>query len=354
MSLAKRSDGRWVVKYKDIGGRWRQRSFRTEAEARQFDAEMQYDSSDSQRLTLLECVLAFLKNTTHADRNMEIYEFLVCGHDRKDGTHREGPAEFLANKYADSLTRVDLEAVRENCRRDRMAISSINLQVGKLQAAMNWCVQQDLLHENPWAKYKRLPGVKHKPRQGTLEDLMKLFPVLPAWLQWATTTAMALCLRPGQSELFNLEWSDFDWRSQSVKVWMNKVSTTKLIFPPESYMKEAWRRYQEDRRKGYTLVCRNRMNRKVIPNTYGTAWRAACRKAGVSMPMYAIRHIAASEMLAQGVDLATVAAQLGHRNITTTAAFYTHALARAQRQAALALPDCTKMVQNGAEIELIG
>ena len=41
------------------------------------------------------------------------------------------------------------------------------------------------------------------------------------------------------------------------------------------------------------------------------------------MPMYALRHIAASEMLARGADLAAVAAQLGHKNLTTTGAFYT-------------------------------
>lgn len=55
------------------------------------------------------------------------------------------------------------------------------------------------------------------------------------------------------------------------------------------------------------------------------------------MPMYALRHIAASEMLARGVDIAAIAAQLGHKNITTTGAFYTHALASSQRQAARAL-----------------
>ena len=67
------------------------------------------------------------------------------------------------------------------------------------------------------------------------------------------------------------------------------------------------------------------------------------------MPMYALRHIAASEMLAKGVDIAAVAAQLGHKNITTTGAFYTHALASSQRRAAEAIPTCTNLVQIGAE-----
>ena len=58
-----------------------------------------------------------------------------------------------------------------------------------------------------------------------------------------------------------------------------------------------------------------------------------------------------SAMLAGGDDIAAVAAQLGHKDLTTTGAFYTHALASSQRRAAQALPDCTKLVQNGADFE---
>ena len=81
----------------------------------------------------------------------------------------------------------------------------------------------------------------------------------------------------------------------------------------------------------------------------GRIRRRACRKAGVSMPMYALRHIAASEMLARSADLAAVAAQPGHRNITSTGAFYTHALAASQKRAALALQSCADLVRPGAK-----
>jgi len=350
MSIAKRNDGRFVVKYKDMEGRWKQRSFRSEDEARQFDAECQYDVTANQRLTLLEAVLAYLKNHQYCRRTVEMYEFLVCGHDRKDGTHTEGPAEILASRFADTLGRIDLETVRENCRSSGMGITTMNMYVDKINAAMNWCVEQDLLHENPWSKYRRVPGGKKKPRTGTLEDFSKLFPVLPPWMQWAAKTAIALCLRPGMSELFSLQWTAFDWQSQTVTVFMPKVDNTKIVYPPETYMREAWHRFQSDSQKGYTLVCRNRQERKVNPNGYQYTWRMSCKRAGVSMPMYALRHIAASQMLAGGADLAAVAAQLGHKNITTTASFYLHALTSAQRRAAVALPDCTNLVRNGAGI----
>ncbi|WP_302554554.1 tyrosine-type recombinase/integrase [uncultured Bilophila sp.] len=348
MSVAKRGDGRWAVKFKDEEGRWRQRSFRTEEEARQFDADCQYDKVENSRLTLLEAILVYLKNTEHAEHTVGVYEFIVCGHDRKTGVHREGPAEFLANKFVDTLTRRDLETVRERCRNDGLSIATINYYVGKIKAALNWCVEQDLLHENPWGKYRQLPGAKNKPRTGTLEDFHKLFPVLPPWLQWAAQTAIALCLRPGISELFRLKWAAFDWKARTVSVYMPKVDSTKLVFMPEAYAAKAWARFQADMAAGQPLVCPGKKGHPVGERQYLSAWARACSKAGVSMPMYALRHIAASEMLANGVDIAAVAAQLGHKNITTTGTFYTHALASSQRRAAEAISTCTNLVQLGA------
>lgn len=242
MSVAKRGDGRFVVKFKDEEGRWKQRSFRTDEEARQFDADCQYDKVENTRLTLLEAVLVYLKNTEYAEKTIATYEFLVCGHDRQNGYHREGPAEFIADRFVDTLTRRDLENVRERCRNDGLTMTSINSYVSKLKAAINWCVEQDLLHENPWGKYRQLPGAKNKPRTGTLEDFHKLFPVLPPWLQWAAQTAIALCLRPGISELFRLEWSAFDWKARTVCVYharkfvlQNLYSRQRHILPKRGY-----------------------------------------------------------------------------------------------------------------------
>lgn len=348
MSVAKRNDGRFVVKYKDIEGHWKQRSFRSEVEARQFDADCQYDNFENSRLTLLEAVLVFLKNTQHIEKKVAQYEYLVCGHDRKDGTHREGPAEFLADRFVDTLTRRDLEMVRENCRNYNLALTTINSYTGRLKAAMNWCAEEGLIVENPWGKFKQLRGAHHKAMQGTLEEFQRLYPVLPPWLQWASRTAIALCLRPGVSELFSLKWSAFDWKTKTVTMYMSKTDSTKRVYMPDAYIEEAWQRYQADIAQGQMLVCRNRKGHPVGSGMYRSAWRSACKKAGVDMPMYALRHIAASEMLAGGIDLAAVAAQLGHKNLTTTGAFYTHALDSAQRRAAQTLPICTSMVQDGA------
>ena len=86
----------------------------------------------------------YLKNTEYAEKTIATYEFLVCGHDRQNGYHLEGPAEFIADRFVDTLTRRDLENVRERCRSDGLSTASINIYVGKLKAALSWCVEQDL------------------------------------------------------------------------------------------------------------------------------------------------------------------------------------------------------------------
>ena len=346
MSISQRHDGRWIVKFKDHEGRWKQRSFRSKEEADAFEADCQYDKRENERLTLLEAVLVFLKNVPHSQRSKESYEFCVIGHDRKDGKHTTGPAECIATKYVDTLSRRDLETVKENCRQAGMAPATVNLYVAQVKAALNWCAGQDLVPENPWAKYRSLPA-KHGSRQGSMEDFLKIYAALPEWMQWACRTAMALCLRPGVTELFSLRWKAFDFTASKVTVWMGKTSATKVVYPPAQYMEEARLRFLGDGEDREKLVCRSFRDRPVTDSNYATTWQRACTRAGVAMPMYAIRHIAASQMLAAGADLAAVAAQLGHRDLTTTGRYYAHALPSAQRKAgeALAAPS---LVQLGA------
>lgn len=56
------------------------------------------------------------------------------------------------------------------------------------------------------------------------------------------------------------------------------------------------------------------------------------------MRPYDVRHLSASEMLARGADLASVAAQMGHSSVTTTGNTYAHVTAGGQARAAALMP----------------
>lgn len=77
MSIFKRQDGRYVVKYKDDTGRWRQKGFRDREAAEAFEGENLYDNSENKRLTVAESIILFLKNTRHCQQEKESYALIM-------------------------------------------------------------------------------------------------------------------------------------------------------------------------------------------------------------------------------------------------------------------------------------
>lgn len=330
MSVFQRADGRWVVKHKDSTGKRIQKTFKEKIDAYKYEDELYQDSRLGSRLTLFEAVALYLKDHQLSRRLEEQYSWLVAGYAGQRG-ESEGYAQSIADKYVDELSRRDLNTVRDRAREKGAAPQTINYYIGKLNTAINYAVGEGLVQRNPWIGIRPLKCVRAK-RDAQLEDFHKVYAVCPEWLRWACRTALALCLRPGPVELFSLTWAAFDWRHGAVKVEMGKVGRTKVVYPVAEYLSEAKDRFIADGEDRSLLVCRGRRNQPVVE--YGIAWRTACQKAGVKpFPFYTLRHIAASEMLAAGADIAAVAANLGHSSPRTTLLAYAHALPSAQRKA---------------------
>ena len=323
MSVYQRKDGRFVCKFKE-GNIWKQKSFRTREEAEALQKEKSYDERSNNRLTVSESILLFLSRTKHA-RSTEDYYALVLS--------RMG--DSMASRYVDSLTRRDLEHFRDTLRHEwHLSAYSINRHVQKLLAAWRWCASEDFLQAVPWEKYRHLPEEPHRHWCGSFDDFRKVYAVCAPALQWAIRTCLALCLRPGK-EVINLKWRDIDLVHGRASVWMPKTRRQKVVFCPGWWLDEA--RQKAQGRSPEEPVCPSPHGKPYSTIKY--FWHIACQKAGVGrFPMYTVRHMAASLMLEAGADIAAVAAQLGHKNITTTGAFYTHAVAGAQERAAQDLP----------------
>lgn len=346
MSVCSRTENghvRYLCKYKDEDGRWRQRSFKSEAEARQFDAESKYDAEENKRMTLLDCVVAFIQGTPHCAKLRRQYEMLVLG-----GKVVSGPAELIADKYADELDRRDLENFRLACRQNGDSEATVCLQEGRIKAALNWCASEDLISGNPWARYRRPRHVVHQSRNSDPADFARIYAVLPPWMQWACRTCIALCLRPGDAELGALTWSSIDLDKGVATVWMPKVKRMKTVVTPEWWTAEARERRASANPDDY--VCPNRRGARFRHSNMIKIWDRARVRVGVHMTMYAMRHLAASAMLEAGADPISVAAQLGHSNVATTAQFYAHARRRAQEKAARTIPS-PEMVRIGAGLD---
>lgn len=333
MSVSQRKDGRWIVKYKDItSGKWRQAAFRNEEEARKFDDENQYDKNKKTRLTLGDAVVDYVLAHDLCAKNRQMYSYLINGYDRKkDGTHTEGPAEFLANKFCTELDRRDLENFKLRLLERGNKGVTVNAQISKLKSVLSWAESEDLIPFDPWRKYRAKVKDKIRHRDGSYRDFQTVYAVLPDWMQWACRTCMALCLRPGK-ELVELEWSAFDWQAGCVKVYMPKVNRDKDVYPPDTYLAEARLRYQEDKEAGRKYVCHGKKTAQLSYPSFERAWYRTCTKVGVKISPYAMRHLVASMMLAASGDLQAVSKQLGHRHPGITASTYANVIAATQQR----------------------
>lgn len=331
MSICKRKDGRFLVKYKD-NGRWRQKAFRTQSEAEAFNGEMQYDEHDNRRLTVSEAVVLYLSHTKHCQKTERAYARTL-----------ERVGDMVATKYVDALDRRDLETVRVTLQKDwGMNVPAINKAVIRLRAAFRWCASEDFIPTAPWDKYHLLPEPPHNHWCGKFEDFQKVYSACCQPLQWAVKTCLALCLRPGE-ELFNLRWKDIDLKNGRAAVWMFKISMQKIVALPRWWIAEARGHRASASPEDY--VCPNSKGGRY--SNLASSWaRVRQRLKLKNVPLYTVRHMAASLMLERGSDIAAVAAQLGHKDVTTTGKFYLHALDSAQARAAENIP---ALVRLGAE-----
>jgi integrase len=88
--------------------------------------------------------------------------------------------------------------------------------------------------------------------------------------------------------------------------------------------------------------------RPISPDTLSGVWRRACDARGLPrVRFHDLGHTHASLLIAQGVDVLTVAKRLGHSKATTTLNIYGHALERADREAAEAF----SMVVKGEKLK---
>lgn len=65
--------------------------------------------------------------------------------------------------------------------------------------------------------------------------------------------------------------------------------------------------------------------RPIRPEMVTARWRRLCRAQGVACRFHDLRHFSASQLIAAGVDVRTVAGRLGHANPSTTLSIYAHA-----------------------------
>jgi integrase len=111
------------------------------------------------------------------------------------------------------------------------------------------------------------------------------------------------------------------------------------------------RQFGPDYRSDLDLIFANPDGSPLMPNSISSTVSRLCRRLGLpkGASLHVLRHSHASLLLADGVDLATVSARLGHSSVRTTADIYSHAIRGKDHAAAQCWDDIMRRARGDAE-----
>jgi integrase len=347
-SIFQRKDGRWQATL-DLG--WRggkriRRSYYRKTRKAAHDAlrqalrELEAGVAPGRRSdTVGAYLLGWLDSTTVRPTTRRRYEQIVANQ----------LIPHLGRIPLAKLTPTDVEAMLHELAAD-LAPRSVHHVRAVLRTALTRAVRHGLLARNVSA-LSAAPAMPRREAQSLSTDQVRL--LLEAIeghpMRALIVLALATGLRSG--ELRGLQWSDIDWTTGTVTVRRSlqrvdgafialepKTAASRRTLPLPTVALEALRehrRWQTEAPIGSAYVFTQPNGQPLHPTT---AWRALQLVLGIAalpaMPFHALRHTAASLLLAEGVHPRVVMELLGHSTIRLTMDTYSHVIPALERDAA--------------------
>lgn len=170
-------------------------------------------------------------------------------------------------------------------------------------------------------------------------------------------TTLNLGLRIG--ELRGLKWSDINNTTLHIQRSISNDAATPIFGPPKTrkgdrYLpipddvmyelnkrKEAQNKDKQDhnrRWQDHDLIFTTRLGTAATKNRLVEPFKKLANEVGIpQVRFHDLRHTAASLWIANGMDVATVSARLGHSDINTTLKIYTHAFRSRMEQSGMSM-----------------
>lgn len=231
-----------------------------------------------------------------------------------------------------------------------------------ISTVFDYAIRMGMVRDNP-CRNVVLPAQKHAPKKVyTLEEAQKFLDLLqsePIIYQVFFVLAIYGGFRRG--ELMGLEWKDIDFDSSVISIQRTsqytkekgiftdttktKESQRSLKMPPEVI--DLLRRYKVEQGKqqlkwGDKWITSDRLfvawnGKPMNPNTPFNWFDRFCERTGMrKVSIHSFRHLNASLLISNNVDVKTVSAALGHSQTTTALNIYAHAFAQAAASEAIA------------------
>ena len=230
-----------------------------------------------------------------------------------------------------------------------------------LCSILSGAVDEGYLTHNPaWRVYKP-KGVRKERPVADEETVQKLIAALETQsLKYEVYYKLILATGMRRGEACGLRWSDIDWRQRALHIRRNVVKLSRqpiMVKEPKTragvrvvYLSKdmckllrAWEKeckWEKEQRGDDELTQDDYLFQQpngdpMVPCTFTYRFKMILRENGLpdDLNVHSLRHTNASMLIAQGVDVRTVAGLLGHAQPSTTLDIYSHAFDKNKRLA---------------------
>jgi integrase len=296
------------------------------------------------------------------------------------------PGEHISIKSAEAISKALNMSTKklfdihqsDNCYSDKTILHCHRL----INVILKQAVMDDIISRNV-ASGERMHAPKSKPKEAAFLDEEQVTNVIALLekepIKWKTAILLLIYSGIRRGELMGLEWKDIDFTNKLIKIsrtsqyvsklgiitkdTKNTTSKRTILLPDNAFkllkeyrehcksyktqVKDYWHNkititYANgeqkiiDNDRLFTTDDGNPMN----PDSLTDYVNKFVHKHNLpKFTVHSLRHTNASILIANGVNIATVAKRLGHANSTTTAKIYTHALQSVDAKASAILAD---------------
>lgn len=237
------------------------------------------------------------------------------------------------------LRAADVRRLIDDLERKQLAAATIVRVITTLRIALNAAVADRSLAENP-AAHIRLPRIHQvpvRPMLGAEADAI-VDAVAGTWLSPIVRLLLGSGLRLG--EAIGLDQGDLLLDAGFVRVRVSKTQVRAVPVSDDAVdaLREALAAAPRRGPDEPVFFGRLRRHQRLVGTSVSHALPRVLEAAGLpALAPHALRHAAATLMLADGHPMRVIAEQLGHRNPALTARIYAHVIPEAQRSAVSSL-----------------
>lgn len=239
------------------------------------------------------------------------------------------------------ITREDVQdAMRKVMAERSVKMVTVRNYFGTLRTIMYWAAEQGLCGKIDFPRLPQSDGEHHMPP--TPDELARIMEHANSNIRRVCILGSQFGVRVGPSELFKLTWADVDLTRRVLRVHSaakNKSCPWREIPIRESLVPifEQWKEEDRDLPPDCALVhYRGRPVSKMQKS-----WQLALERAGITrrIRLYDLRHAFATEAIAAGADIGTVASLMGHANPNMILKHYQFVTDKQKLRAVEALPE---------------